>query len=1058
MSTKKSDPTGHVLSKLGLVFLLCMFSVMTAFAQNGKVTGKVVDGSGEPIIGATVMVKGTSNGAITDLDGNYTLQNVPANSTVTVSYIGYKTQELALNGKNSVNVTLQVDDKSLDEVVVVGYGVQKKSDVTGAMLSVSAKELTERPTTNVFDALQGHAAGVDIRTSDRPGEIGDVYIRGSRSLSASSSPLYVVDGVPLNTTSGQTYEESSDGVAGRGGSLESFNPEDIESIEILKDASATAIYGSRGANGVVLITTKKGAKGRTTISYSGSITAEQLEDRTTWMTADEYLTWRRWSYYYLNPDRYPRGDQPTLETDRIIFNAAADQYAWNNVMRGWESGTWQNGKVLTTDWHDMVKRTGLTTQHTVSASGGSDKMQSYASFGWLRNEGVVKGQDYQRYTANVNTTINTGKWLTLSASVNATYSKQNYGFSKNGSNGGGHSTLYDAAGSDLVFAVPYDDEGNVIEEPGGDSKIKSVAQEWNKSKDERLTFRAIGAFSALVEAGKIWEPLQGLTYKLSFGPDFRYFRDGVYNDGTSVNREGVNFAQLTKSTDFSWTLDNLINYNRQFDVHSIGLTLLQTATGYRFETNNMSAEGVPIEGSLWNALTTTNVTSLKSYGSDLIKKQLESYMMRLNYTLMDRYMLTASVRWDGASQLAEGHKWSTFPSVALGWRMEQESWLRDVNWIEQLKLRAGYGVTGNAEISPYQTKGRLASLFYPFGSAATAGYTPYSSILGSSAELALANQDLTWEKTHQLNFGVDFSFLDGRISGVFDIYTSKTKDLLMAEAIPTVTGYAMTYANIGETKNFGYDITLNLVPIKYKDFTWNVSINAAYSRNKITKLANGDDITNGWFVGQSTSVIYGYKSEGLWREGDEAEMKKFNDNGSNFEVGMTRVADLNGDGKIDPNNDRTIIGHRDPRWNMGINTDFNYKNWSLGIQFYGRFDYMTNGGGIWVGGRYNVRKYDYYNENNKNAYYQKPIYDEAGKDVYYESLGYLNSSYMMIRNISLSYTFPKNLISKWGLSNLRVYAQCKNPGYLFCKLDYTSPDTNSSWYTRGFTFGLNVSF
>lgn len=1040
------------------VLMLVLSSLMQVNAQQKNVQGLVVDAMGEPVIGASVVVKGTTNGVLTDLNGTFTL-GAKVGDVLVISYVGYQPATVTVDGKSNVRVTLQEDSQLIDEVVVVGYGTQKKSDVTGAMVSVGAEELKARPTTNVFEAMQGRAAGVDIRTSDRPGEMGDVFIRGTRSLTASSSPLYVVDGVPLNGTSGQTPEESLNGVAPRGGALESLNPSDIESVEILKDASATAIYGSRGANGVVLITTKKGKEGKFSLNYSGSVSIDNIKDRTTWMSAGEYLEWRRWAYYYRDPKSYPRGDQPTMENDKTIFNGNNDTYAWANIAKGWAGGTWDGSKVGTTNWADFVTQTGVTTEHTVSGSGGTEKNHSYVSFGWLSNEGTTKGQDYNRYTAKVSNDLKLTDWLSLGGTINATYSIQNYGMSNDGGTTSGPGSAYAAAMKNLPYAVAFDDNGNRIEYPGADSKIKTVVDEWQYSKDERKIFRALGSFYANLNIGKIWAPLEGLSYKLNFGPDFRSYRRGVFNDAESVNREGVNYASLTKSTDFSWTLDNLLYYNKTINKHDFGFTFLQTATKYEYESNLMAAEGIPLAGSLWNALNTANVSSLKNWDSSLTEKQLLSYMARVNYTYNGRYMLTASVRRDGASQLADGHKWATFPSVALGWRMDQEEFMKDISWVNQLKLRLGYGVTGNAAIDPYQTKGSIASLFYPFGSASVPGYVGYESLL-KNGNPALANQNLGWEKTAQWNLGIDFSFLNGRISGLFDIYTSRTTDLLMQQYIPSLTGYTTTYNNIGETKNFGYDLTLNLVPIRTRDFEWTIGLNAAYTKNEIVSLANGkeDDIANNWFIGESTGVIYGYESAGVWREEDTAEMAKFNNNGHDFQVGMARPVDQDGDNKIDPNKDRTIIGHTDPRWTIGINSNLTYKGFDLGIQLYGRMDFTYDTGGVWVGGRYNVRSYDYYNENNKNASYQKPIFDEGGKDVYYNVLGYTNGSYLKIRNISLGYTFTSKMLKNTGLSNLRLYAQCKNPGMIFSHIDFLDMDTYSSTYNTGFTFGLNVAF
>lgn len=1040
-----------------LIFILS--SLMQVNAQQKNVQGLVVDAMGEPVIGASVVVKGTTNGVLTDLNGTFTL-SAKVGDALVISYVGYQPATVIVDGKSNVRVTLQEDSQLIDEVVVVGYGTQKKSDVTGAMVSVGADELKSRPTANVFEAMQGRAAGVDIRTSDRPGEMGDVFIRGTRSLTASSSPLYVVDGVPLNGTSGQTPEESLNGASPRGGALESLNPSDIESVEILKDASATAIYGSRGANGVVLITTKKGKEGRFSLNYSGSVSIDNIKDRTTWMSAGEYLEWRRWAYYYRDPAAYPRGDQPTMENDKTIFNGNNDTYAWANISKGWAGGTWDGSKVATTNWADFVTQTGITTEHTVSGSGGTEKNHSYVSFGWLSSEGTTKGQDYNRYTAKISNDLKLTDWLSLGGTINATYSIQNYGMSNDGGTTSGPGSAYAAAMKNLPYAVAFDDNGSRIEYPGADSKIKTVVDEWQYSKDERKVFRALGSFYANLNIGKIWSPLEGLSYKLNFGPDFRSYRRGMFNDAESVNREGVNYASLTKSTDFSWTLDNLLYYNKTIGKHDFGFTFLQTATKYEYESNLMAAEGIPLAGSLWNALNTANISSLKNWDSSLTEKQLLSYMARVNYTYNGRYMLTASVRRDGASQLADGHKWATFPSVALGWRMDQEEFMKDISWISQLKLRLGYGVTGNSAIDPYQTKGSISSLFYPFGSSSIPGYVGYETLMGNSGRLAMANLNLGWEKTAQWNLGVDFSFLNGRVSGIFDIYTSRTTDLLMLQNILSLNGYMTTYSNVGETKNFGYDLTLNLVPIRTRDFEWTIGLNAAYTKNEIVSLSNGkeDDITNNWFIGQSTGVIYGYESAGIWKEEDAAEMAEFNKKGHNFQVGMAKPVDQNGDHKIDPNDDRKIIGHTDPRWTIGLNTNLTYKGFDLGIQLYGRMGFTYDTGGVWVGGRYNVRSYDYYNENNKNASYQKPIFDEGGKDAYYNILGYKNGSYLKIRNISLGYTFTTKMLKNTGLTNLRLYAQCKNPGMIFSHIDFMDMDTYSNTYNSGFTFGLNVAF
>ena len=368
--------------------------------------------AGEPIIGANVTIKGQSIGTITDIDGRFII-NAPANAILRITYIGYIPQEIKVENKRELKIILQEDTETLDEVVVVGYGVQKKSDVTGAMIRVNSDELNSRPAANAFEAMQGKAAGVDIVSNERPGEIGTINVRGVRSLSASNTPLYVVDGIPLMSTSG----------------IETLNPQDIESIDVLKDASATAIYGSRGANGVILVTTKQGKAGKMSLNYSGTMTIENLQDYSEMMNSAEYIEWRRWAYYYKEPNKYPRGDEPDKDSDYLIFNGAKDPYAWRNIEKGWAGGSWNASAVPTTDWADMVTQTGVTHEHTLSASGGTDKVQGYASIGYLDNEGTVKGQSYTRYTAKVSLNLDPTKWFKMGLNVNGTFSEQQYGSS-----------------------------------------------------------------------------------------------------------------------------------------------------------------------------------------------------------------------------------------------------------------------------------------------------------------------------------------------------------------------------------------------------------------------------------------------------------------------------------------------------------------------------------------------------------------------------------------------------------------------------------------------------
>ena len=1029
-----------------LLVALFLIGATMVFAQGKSIKGVVHDQNSEPIIGANVLVEGTTNGAITDLDGNFSLVNVASNSKLKVSYIGYITQVVPVAGNSTFKIQLKEDAKALDEIVVVGYGVQKKSDVTGSLARVSAEELSVKPVSNAFQAMQGKIAGVDITSNERPGELGKIFIRGKRSLNATNDPLYVVDGVPLSS-----------------GGIETLNPRDIESIDVLKDASSTAIYGSRGANGVVLVTTKRGKTGGFQLNYAGSVTVENIHDLAPAMNAADYITWRRWAYYNSAPSIYTPGDQPTVEQDQRYFGGS-DPVALANVMKGWTSGTWDPSKVIDTDWTDFVTQTGITQEHSISASGGTDKMKSFLSFGYLKNEGTQRGQEYERYNATLTTDINATPWLTLGGSVNTSWALQDYGYSRTGqSSNSGPTDIYGAAKAIFRYAQPYDENGNIIMYPGGESTVYTIIDEWKKSSDRRQTFRALGSFYANMNFGKIWNPLEGLTYKISFGPDYRFYRQGNYIDSSSAARlGGTSYARWQYNRKFSWTLDNQINYNKKIKQHSFDLTLLQSASSYNEETASMSAVNIPKASYKWNNMGSVDVTSSSTSASmdtGLTETSMASYMARLNYSFMDRYLLTVSGRYDGASMLAEGNKWDFFPSAAIGWRLDQEEFIKEISWIDQLKVRIGMGTVGNSAVGAYQTIGNIQSFYVPFGGStnvlAYATNEPYY----TSSQVLMANSKLSWEKTTSYNYGVDFSFLKGRINGSLDIYNSRTTDLLMKMTIPTLTGYNQTWANVGETKNNGIEMSLNMIPVKTHDFEWSTTLNAAHQKEEIVSLANGkqDMVDSGWLIGQSIAIYYGYDNQGLWQEADAAEMAKFNANGYKFEAGMVRPKDQNGDYKIDAE-DRVVLGNQNPRWTLGWSNTFSYKGLELTLELYGRMGYMVSTGGEGQMGMYNQREIDYWTPTNTNAEWQKPIYSTSGGDSYSSLLGFKDASFIKIRNVSLGYVFPEKLCRTMGINNLKVYGQLKNPGNLYSSIDFQDLDLGTTFYNRGFTLGLQIGF
>lgn len=1008
------------------------------------VTGRVTDSKGEGLPGVSVKVKGTNVGTATNAAGNYTLRLPSAyeRGTLVIAYLGFVTQELPVAGRTRIDVQLKEDVKALEEVVVVGYNIVKKSDVTGAVASIKAEDIRSRPVQNALQAMQGKTAGVDITSNERPGELGSIYIRGVRSITASNSPLYVVDGIPLAA-----------------GGIEAINPNDIEAIDVLKDASATAIYGSRGANGVVLVTTKKGKTGSFALNYVGTTTVEKMYDRTDMMNSAQYVEFRRAAYRRTNTATkiaYP--DVATRAADSNIFSM--DPYAWRNIVKGWQNGTWNGDLVPTTDWTGMVLNTGITQDHLLSASGGTEKLKGYGSFGYLNQGGTQKGQDYERYNGKFSVDASPVKWFSMGGSLNATYGVQNYGYATTNATGPGN--IYFAAQGMLPYAVPYDDNGNRINLPGGDINIQNPIDEDKYCINLRKVLRTLGNVYGEINI------MPGLKYRINFGPDFYHNYNGRWMDARSVNRGAgesgsSNYAQLNQTSRFSWTLDNLIYYNTTLSgKHNLGLTLLQSASSNRIETSSMTATALPWDSQKWYQL--NSVSKLDAYSTGLEETSLSSYMGRFNYDYKGKYLLTASARWDGASQLAEGHKWDFFPSAAVAWRIDQENFMKGTPWIDLLKLRLGYGSTGNAAVRAYSTKGGVSTLYYTWGSTVDAGYVSSDPSLSSDDVISMPNVDLGWEHTSQWNVGVDFDFLNGRINGAIDLYHSKTTDLLMDKSILSVTGYVKTLANVAATSNKGIDISLNTVNIKKRDFNWATTLNFSANRDKIVELADGrkDDLNNNWIIGERLNIFYDYQKIGIWQntESDLAEMEKFNTKAGKtvFSPGNIKVADLNGDYVIEPNNDRVIRGHRYPDWTAGLTNTFNYKNWDLSFFLYARWGFTIESGAESMQGRFAQRLIDYWTPQNPTNEYPSPNYNSASGDTYKSSMNYQDGSFVKFRNISLGYNFSKATCRKLHISNLKAYAQVTNPGLLYSKVDWIDPDLGGSTFNRGFVFGLNVGF
>lgn len=1053
----------------------------------------------------------TKSGTITDLDGLFEI-NVDAGTVLEISCIGYASQQV--KASPNLVVVLKEDSTFLDELVVVGYGTQRKSEITGSMARMTSEMLEERPVQNALQAMQGRVTGMDVTTNSRPGELAEITIRGNRSLLADNSPLYVIDGIPLTA-----------------GSMADINPSDIESLEVLKDASATAIYGSRGANGVILVTTKKGKSGRTTVNYDGTLTLSKLYSMTDWMSSQELLDYNRAAAIAGGTYNGAYGTAPDPSVDIATWlNAYHASYmdaqlskvyptdaAGNYIMRQATAEEIANGYaamvpeyhpeyLINTDWGSTVLRNPAVSQnHVVSLSSGTEKSSVYLSLGFLDQNVPMKDQSYDRYTAKVSGEVSPTNWLKVGLSLNGTYSIQNYGIIQNTSNTGNKDSYSLAINKMMPWVPAYDEDGNVlIVENASDQAYDNPLRNIDAAKNE--TRVASGNVSSYVELdlGNIWSPLEGLRWRTNAGAQFRSTRVGGFYDEGYTNPYRIDYGapmsgRNNHSETLSWTLENMLMYNRTIaDIHSIGVTLVQSAEAYRTESLNTYAYELVYPTAMWYGIANSN-KSKESMTAGYSAWQRASYMARVNYSLLDKYLLTATVRYDGASVLATGHKWDLFPSVAVAWKMEQEPWIKKIGWINQMKLRAGYGVTGNSAVSPYQTTGSVTSTYanMPFGVGNVSSNTT-----GTKADV-MPNLDLGWEKTASLNLGLDFSVLNYRISGSIEYYDTQTYDLLMNQTIPVITGYAQIKANIGKTANRGFELELNTVNVKTHDFTWETNWTFSTNNERIVELANGatEDLTNNWFVGAPLRVLYTYQHAGIWQDTDEDNhlMDVYRGLGIKYVPGMYKTVDqplvevpagtegakevtpqdINGN-SLDPiwimdngfgvfNNDDKVFYNRSPKWTGGLNNTFTYKNFSLNIFAYFRFGNAYDGLLQTIGRRV---ENDVWSPTNTGARYAKPI-SNSTLTTAYQVAGLTTGDIVAIRNIALSYQLPQSALDKIGAASASVYVQVLNPfifGGDLVKAGINPDDTtgqynsdgafqtNNTCVTRSFVLGLRFGF
>ena len=935
------------------------------------VTGTILDENEVPLPGASVVVKGTTTGAVADFDGNYSI-NAPYNSTLIFSYVGYAKNEVLVDGKTTINIKLNPDASMLDEVVLVGYGTQKKGEVTGAIETVTAEQLSIVQVSSTIDAIKGQIAGVDVQsTGGRPGQNPTVRIRGRRSISASNDPLYVVDGIPL-----------IDGPA----SMADINPDDIASMQVLKDAAATAVYGSRGANGVILVSTNRGRVGKTKITYSsryGITSATRLVDM---MNGEQFANLKRES----RRDGW-NGAIPA-ETDVFL-----DPIELESLEQG-----------RSTNWLDEVVGNGYQTNHQLGISGGSENTTFSSSIGYFKEQGIISNQDFERISGRLAVDHKINDIFKVGASFLVSKTEQNYG---------SNATMGEALANNPL-GIPYDENGNLKFLPTNDGIRTNPLSELVEGAyiDERQQTRIFAPMYLDINIA------QGIKWTSTFGPDIRIGRRGTFAGSlTNTNRGGPGRAGIENVTDFGYTLENLLTYNKALtDRQNIKVTLLQSIQKSRIERNEGNVTGIPYESqSFYNLGSATQGGVLTS---GLTEWALASFMGRVNYDFDGKYLFQASLRADGSSRLAPGNQWKYFPGVSAGWRIDQEEFLADTS-INELKLRASYGQVGNTSVNPYQTAGRLGSTVYAFGESPALGF-------GLNE---IPNDDLTWEVSKTLDIGLDYGFLNNRVVGSFDYFRTNTVDLLLARSLPSTSGYESVLQNVGATRTTGFEFTVStgIIDNDGDGFNWDVDLNISTYKEEITELAltdsNGnalDDVGNGWFIGQPIQVFYDYEKIGIWQANEEAAALA----ADNKVPGEIKLNDLDGDGIITPE-DRKILGDGVPDFYGGLNSKFSYKGIDLGIFFVFRqgqtIQSQFNASNNSLFGRYNNLNVDYWTiDNPTNANPRPNENQESPRNG--STLTYFDGSFVKLRNVSLGYNLPESITSKLGMEKLRFSISGQN--------------------------------
>lgn len=977
------------------------FSLLLAFlmipgivSAQIRITGNITDSENLPLPGVNIMIKGTSTGTITDPEGNYSIGVNSTDDVLQFSMMGMATQEIMVGNQTIINVQLEEESVGLEEVVVVGYGVMKKSEITGSIVSMGEDEITEVKTLNVMESLQGKMAGVDI-TSDggRSGSGVNILIRGKSSLAASNDPLFIVDGIPYGTSI-------------------DLNPNDIASIEVLKDASSSAIYGSRGANGVILVTTKKGQAGEGKIYFNSYFGVTKPFQEIPVFFREGYI-------------------QAKIDANR---DANWNEAPIDNVFQGYENTGYYAG--TETNWQKICTRNGIRQDYQLGFNGGTGKTSYNTSLTYSNEKGITLADQFKRYTFKFNFDTDVKDYLTVGGSALVLYSQRD-----------GRGVRFTDAIKSSPIVAPYDSTGTYIynaNEPNPRRNPLAYTYDHEQKAGQRILASVYGDLRFTPD----------LDFKSSFGLIYDNDREGYMyppKQGYGIPEAGV---QLDQDIDFTWT--NLLNYHKEIDKHTFSVMLGHEVRYFKNEFYYMYGQNQTFLDNLWwNMGSTDQATNEAS--TSLRKKTLVSGFGRITYNYNNLIMINAVGRYDGASQLAKDHKWQFFPSLGTAVRVKQLGFMQNVDPVSDLKLRLGWGTTGNESVNAYDTQARLNKfpLHYQFGD-------PGAEINVDGYRLEfLASEDLTWEVTRQFNLGLDLGLFNNRISANIDLYQSHTDKLLLPARLPISTGYFTIITNAGETENKGVEVMLSSFNIDRDGFKWDMNVSFTANQEKLVALTSGqtEDEGNGWFVGYPVDVYYDFEKIGIWQNSDSiqiAEMYPLR------KPGDIKVRDVDNNDSIDFD-DRVILGQQNPKWTASWVNTFTYKGFDLSINIYARMGHMIDAEAYDFDPRMydNMLAYDYWTPTNPTN--EAPKLNAALAELDYEyTLRYRDGSYIKIKNITLGYTFPANWTKRIKISRLRAYATSNNPAILYSQLmKGIDPERNGSlsWpMARTFIFGLNVEF